>query len=221
MIMVWETLKIQIWSLEKVNFCLVHYKKKSSDLVQVVLSTQSGFKSDLMQPMNSWQLLKELLINGSFKTVSQSVLPILCFQVNFNKKFNKIIRISWKNISNHSTFTEMKRLLKKKLSIKEGKRLSIHLTFTLTVSWTVVWEVSRKLYHKKFHPIWIIFSKWLLLNQRVLKPIWLKLCSVWVIKTSMVSEFLSDSQRDLFPISLKMITLLNLEVLCSVLSIKD
>ena len=134
MIMVWETLKIQIWSLEKVNVCLVHYKKKSSDLVQVVLSTQSGFKLDLMQPMNSWQLLKELLINGSFKTVSQSVLPILCFQGNFNKKFNKIIRISWKNISNHSTFTEMKRLLKKKLSIREVKRLSIHLTFILTVS---------------------------------------------------------------------------------------
>jgi hypothetical protein len=70
-----------------------------------------------------------LLINGYCKMVLQWVHQILYYQKIYKKKFKQTKKISLRNILNHLIGIETKRLLNKKPSIKEVRKLLIHLIF--------------------------------------------------------------------------------------------
>lgn len=129
MITLLEILKIQIWSFEKDNYYQEPFKNKLSVQALVDLFTQHGYKLDLTQQMNLWLQVKELLINGYCKMVLQWVHQILYYQKIYKKKFKQTKKISLRNILNHLIGIETKRLLNKKPSIKEVRKLLIHLIF--------------------------------------------------------------------------------------------
>ena len=117
--------------------------------------------------------------------------------------------------------TEIKIKSQMKICISVVKKLSILLNSTSTWILTTDCQICRKSSLKEFHLISIVFIKWLLQSQRVHRQTWLKLCFVWETRTLMVEDVLKVSQEEPCLILVKMITHHNLEVLCSVLSIKD
>lgn len=183
-----ETSRTLIWSSEKGSFWQVPYRRIWSAQGPVVLCIQHGLKSALMPQTSLWPLPSVLSTNGFCKTVSQSAPLTLFFQSSFKKRSNKATKKSSKLTSKPSTGTGTNKSSRKKLSIKEVRKSSTLLTSTSIHNLTVDWEGSRKSCLKRYRHIWTTSSKWSQPSQKVLRRIWRRLCSVWVIKTLMVKE---------------------------------